>query len=201
MPELEAITLQTRRLVLRPLVEQDATALFAIFSDPQVMRYWSSAPWKDIGQAYASLATDAEWRRSGDHLRLGIELAAEKRVVGTCTLFDFHRTSRRAELGFALASCDWGSGYMREALTAFIAHSFDVLMLHRLEADIDPRNLACARCLEWLGFRLEGRLRERWIVEGMVSDTDLHGLLRADWDARRQDGASDAPGSNRGKPG
>jgi ribosomal-protein-alanine N-acetyltransferase len=56
--------------------------------------------------------------------------------------------------------------------------------LNRIEADIDPRNVASARSLERLGFRKEGRLRERWIVSGEVSDSDLYGLLRIDWLAR-----------------
>ena len=55
---------------------------------------------------------------------------------------------------------------------------------NRLEADIDPRNVASARSLVRLGFRQEGHLRERWVVNGEVSDTDLYGLLRIDWAAR-----------------
>jgi RimJ/RimL family protein N-acetyltransferase len=53
--------------------------------------------------------------------------------------------------------------------------------LHRIEADIDPRNTASARCLERLGFVKEGLLRERWIVEGEVSDSAIYGLLQPDW--------------------
>lgn len=37
------------------------------------------------------------------------------------------------------------------------------------------------RSLERLGFVKEGHLRERWIVEGEVSDTGLYGLLRREW--------------------
>ncbi len=58
----------------------------------------------------------------------------------------------------------------------------DRLLLRPLrEADIDPRNAASAKSLERLGFIKEGHLRERWIVEGEVSDTDLYGLLRSEW--------------------
>ena len=50
-----------------------------------------------------------------------------------------------------------------------------------VEADIDPGNRASARTLERLGFRREGLLRERWIVNGEISDSALYGLLRRDW--------------------
>ena len=44
--------------------------------------------------------------------------------------------------------------------------AFGVLALNRIEAEIDPRNLASAKSLERLGFAREGLLRERWIVRG-----------------------------------
>jgi len=51
------------------------------------------------------------------------------------------------------------------------------------EAHIDPRNEASARSLERLGFVREGLLRQRWIVDGVVSDSALYGLLTQDWAA------------------
>ena len=73
---------------------------------------------------------------------------------------------------------------MQEALLALIQYGFSELRLNRIEADIDPMNLASARCLERLGFKLEGMLRERWIVAGVVSDSAMYGLLASDWAAR-----------------
>ena len=70
---------------------------------------------------------------------------------------------------------------MHEALVRLVGYAFGELGLHRLEADIDPRNAASARSLARLGFRKEGTLRERWIVAGEVSDSDLYGLLGTEW--------------------
>jgi RimJ/RimL family protein N-acetyltransferase len=70
---------------------------------------------------------------------------------------------------------------MHEALTALVEYAFTTLDLQRLEADIDPRNAASARTLERLGFQKEGHLRERWIVNGEISDTWWYGLLRREW--------------------
>ena len=72
---------------------------------------------------------------------------------------------------------------MHEALSAVVEHAFGALALHRLEADVDPRNAASLRTLERLGFRQEGLLRERWIVADEVSDTAFFGLLASDWRA------------------
>jgi RimJ/RimL family protein N-acetyltransferase len=181
MSAFAALPLLTPRLTLRPLAAADAAAIFAIFSHPEVMRYWSSPPYTDVAQAHTMvLNCQAGWE-TGDYLTLGIERRSDAALLGTCTLFSFSATSRRAEMGYALGRPYWGAGYMHEALTALVAYAFTTLDLHRLEADIDPRNTASARTLERLGFRYEGLGRERWIVEGEISDTAWYGLLAREW--------------------
>jgi [ribosomal protein S5]-alanine N-acetyltransferase len=55
-----------------------------------------------------------------------------------------------------------------------------VLGLHRVEADIDPRNRASLRLVEALGFRHEGTLRARYHVGGEIQDSAIYGLLADD---------------------
>ena len=184
MPAFVPISLQTDRLRLRFLDDPDLPAIFAIYSDPEVMRYWSWPAWTDPRQAEQFLTEVRSGYLAGSALQLGIELRAEQVLVGICVLFQFHPASRRAEIGYALARPYWGCGYMQEALQALLAYAFQNMDLNRLEADIDPRNLASARTLERLGFQKEGYLRERWIVGAEISDTSLYGLLRRYWSAR-----------------
>jgi len=188
------LALHTRRLLLRPLQPGDVDALFAIFSNPEVMRYWSTPPWASPEPGREMVARDLAAGPDADHLRLGLVRRDDDTLIGTCTLFDHFRQSRRAEMGYALARTAWGQGYMHEALSALLAHGFEAWNLNRVEADIDPRNEASARALERLGFQREGFLRERWIVGDEVSDTALYGLLRRDWRASRPDAT--APGTD-----
>ena len=87
----------------------------------------------------------------------------------------------RAEIGYILGREHWGRGYAAEAQRRVVAHAFDDLGLHRLEADTHPDNAASSRSLERLGFRREGLLRERWEVAGEFSDSVLWGLLASEW--------------------
>jgi RimJ/RimL family protein N-acetyltransferase len=183
MQAFDNLPLRTSRLTLRPLRDGDEGALFAIYSDPKVMRYWSTPPWPNLDAARAMISRDIA-TMDKEYLRLGIELAHGSALVGTCALFDINATCRRAEVGYALASTAWGNGYMHEALTALLQYGFEGLNLNRVEADIDPRNDSSAKSLLRLGFSKEGDLRERWIVDGEVSDTALFGLLQREWMAR-----------------
>lgn len=184
MPFPSSIALDSPRLRLSPLTDADAEALFDIQSDPLVMRYWNHAPWTDVGQARDAIAADHVARAAGQALRLGIREKGGARLVGTCLVFAFEAGSRRAELGYNLASHAQGQGFMHEALDCLVAHLFDELGLLRLEAEIDPRNAPSAKVLERLGFQQEGLLRQRWIVEGEVSDSALFGLLAGEFRAQ-----------------
>ena len=179
-----AIHLESQRLTLRLLAEPDVPALFSIFSNAEVMRYWTYPPFNGIAQAGQMLSDIQEGYQSGKFLQLGIQRRSDQALVGTCTLHNVHRPSRRAEIGYVLGRPYWGQGYMDEALHLLISYAFDQLALNRLEADIDPRNAASERTLQRLGFRKEGHMRERWIVNGEKSDTGFYGLLQSDWQNR-----------------
>jgi ribosomal-protein-alanine N-acetyltransferase len=178
----EPVTLMTERLVLRRLVAADAAALFAIFSDPEVMRYWSSTAWDSMQQADDYVASADAGIASGSDLRLGITLIDSGKLVGQVALYRFDRQNRRCDVGYALGRAHWGRGYLGEALGTMLEHGFAALGLNRVEADVDPRNAASAKTLERLGFKMEGLMPERWIVGGEVCDTAFYGLLKRDWE-------------------
>lgn len=181
MPQFVALPLRTPRLLLRPLDQGDAAALFGIFSDPEVMRYWASPPWTRLDQARERIVQDSNDLAEGSALRLALAPAGGGDIVGTVSLFNFAQPSGRAEIGYILARHAWGRGFMHEALTALVSYAVGQLGLRRLEADIDPRNHRSATSLARLGFKQEGCLRERWVVAGEVSDSALYGLLARDW--------------------
>jgi ribosomal-protein-alanine N-acetyltransferase len=192
MTPFAELVIRTPRLVLRPLTDADADDLFAIFGDPGVMRYWSSPAWTHRDEALRMVGGDRVAHAGRRDLRLGLALRDSGHVIGTASLFKLDANNHRGEIGYALAAGHQGGGLMHEALSALVGLAFDHtpgaalddLRLHRLEADIDPRNTASARSLERLGFQLEGVLRQRWQVAGEVSDSGIYGLLRPDWLSR-----------------
>ena len=180
MPPLDASSLSTARLTLRPLRGDDALPLFTMYSDAAFMRYWSFPLMKRFEQAVDYVAHRLQGSAAEIEIVWSVELTATHEVIGICSLFNLEMAAQRAEIGFGLQSAYWGKGYMSEAARAVVDCGFDVLRLHRIEADIDPRNRASARVLEKLGFVREGLLRERWIVDGEISDSAIYGLLRTD---------------------
>jgi RimJ/RimL family protein N-acetyltransferase len=179
-------TLAAPRVDLRWIEDADLPALFEIFSDPEVMRYWSSPPLDGPGAAVDLLREIRQHFKKRTFFQWGIARRADGLLLGTCTLFHLDAGNRRAEIGFALGRAHWRQGYVAEALGRLLEFAFGDLRLHRLEADVDPRNDPSLRTLERLGFRREGYLRERYHVNGDIQDTVMLGLLRREWSGARR---------------
>jgi ribosomal-protein-alanine N-acetyltransferase len=170
--------LETDRLVLRQITLDDAEALFQIYSDPQVMRYWGSAPLQSIDEARRKIeGINAAWRAK-EGIRWGIIRKGSDRLIGSGGHWRLIKKHFRSEIGYELMTDYWGQGIMTEALGAILRFGFETLGLHSVEAQIDPQNLASRKVLEKLGFLQEGYLRENYCFDGTFTDTALFSLLR-----------------------
>ncbi|MEP7042812.1 MAG: GNAT family N-acetyltransferase [Dokdonella sp.] len=169
------------RVCLRALATHDVDALFALHSDPRLMRYWSFPAWTERQQAIDHIERLAREREVLEFYPWVTTLPGEDRAIGTCSLFGIRREHARCVIGYSLTPELWGRGYASEMLRLAIDYAFGTLGLNRIEADIDPQNIASCRLVERAGFQREGTLRERWRVGGGVQDTALYGLLRRDY--------------------
>ena len=175
--------LQGPRVQLRMLRVGDVPQLYTQFSDPKVMRYWSRPPLMRIEEAQTLFEELERGVGTGEFAQWAIARRSDDVMIGSCALFAYQQVHRRAAIGYALASAHWGHGYAHEALRLALDHAFGMLELHRLEADVDPRNVASTRLLEKLGFVREGVLRERWHVSGEIQDSAIYALLAPDYAA------------------
>ena len=173
--------LLTERLVLRALGRHDRDDVFTIFSDPEVMRYWNSPPMAHLGEAGAFIAKARASFSQRLSLRWGIVRRTGGRLIGTCALFHFDGHNHCAEIGYALARNFWGQGFNHEALAAVLDYAFATLNLHRVEAELDPRNAASARLCERLGLRREAHLREESWFKGEWGDLLIYAVLAQEW--------------------
>jgi RimJ/RimL family protein N-acetyltransferase len=145
------------------------------------MRYWRFTAWTTRQQAIEHIARLAREREVMEFYPWVATLPGNDRLIGTCSLFGVHRDHARGVIGYALAAEFWGRGLASEMLRLALTFAFTQLGLNRIEADIDPLNVASCKLVERAGFQREGFLRERWRVGGGVQDTALYGLLRRDW--------------------
>ena len=179
----------TARLRLRPLTHADADALLSYRSDPEVCRF---LPFEPMSPATIAGRIDGMWSHTtlgaeGDALTLGIERAADGRLVGDVVLFFRSAEHRTGEIGYVLHPEAVGHGYVTEACTAVLDLAFDPdggLALRRVTALMDSLNTASARVVGRLGFRHEAHHVEAEWFKGAWGDLDIHAVLDREWFSR-----------------
>lgn len=103
-------TLKTERLVLRPLVPEDANDARRFLRDERVMRYWSSGPHQDIAETERSILGNCT---GGSHESWAI-IEAGGAAIGWINLGE--RRPRVYETGYIPSFDWWGRGLAGEAL-------------------------------------------------------------------------------------
>lgn len=174
--------IETPRLLLRELSEEDAPALLSFLGDAEAMRHVGTDALKDLREAQELINKYASWRTAPNPgVRWAIEAKASGRLIGTCGLFGWKREWCRCSTVYELANDSRGSGFMLEALSAAFAWGFSEMRLNRIEAQIHPSNAPSLRLAERLGFQREGLLREAAFWGGELKDLLQFGLLRKEW--------------------
>ena len=151
------IILETPRLLLRHLVMDDLDALFALYSDPEIRRYFP-----DGVKNYEDTREELEWFLNGhpEHPRLGLWATVHKetgKFIGRCGLLPWEIDSRlEIEVAYLLDKKFWHQGLATEAAIGILAYAFDTLNLSRIICLMHPDNMASQRVAQRVGMILEG---------------------------------------------
>lgn len=148
--------LETRRLCLRQFESSDLDQLFALYSDPAIVKYIPDAP-----RNYQEAQEELEWFRQGhpQHPELGLWATLHKetgRFIGRCGLLPWTLDGQfEIEVAYTLAREFWGQGLGTEAAQGILRYGFEQLHLPRLICLIDQDNVASVRVAQNIGMAFE----------------------------------------------
>ena len=178
-------TIAADRVTIDLLRRDDLDALYELQSDPEVCRYMLYDPRtrSRVSEVLDRDAAATRLEKAGDYVQPAIRDSSGA-LVGTLY---FHLTNvedRTAEIGWALLRRAQGKGYARDAAALMIDTAFAEMGLHRVYAELDPRNEASvALCLR-LGMRHEAHFVEHMWSKGEWTDTGHYAVLEREWAAR-----------------
>ncbi|MBK9125061.1 MAG: GNAT family N-acetyltransferase [Chloroflexi bacterium] len=182
-----SITLHVRPgLIVRPLVADDAEALYAVVdANRAYLRQWLT--WLDDTHGPDDVRNFIEtgttqWSRD-DGYQGGIIL--DGTPVGTIGMHYVNRKNRSTEFGYWLAETHGKKGIMTDVARVFVDDAFRRWDLNRVEIRTASGNVRSQAVALRLGFKLEGVLREIFNHYGTLLDMHVYGMLRREWNALR----------------
>lgn len=177
----EPRVLATKRLRLRKFEVRDLDGLHACFGDEAAMRYWNSPACKDEAETKRWLGFLGKTASPYDYLAWAVAEKRSDRCIGMVNYHHREARNRRLEIGYILAPAQQGRGLMTEAVAALVGYCLGDLAVHRIEALINPDNVASIKLVERLGFRCEGGpLRDRWRRGESYMSVMMYALIAGD---------------------
>ncbi|HEX4444329.1 MAG TPA: GNAT family protein [Galbitalea sp.] len=191
LPYVFSDPIHTDRLTIRLMTERDVDDIHSYQSREDVCRYLLFDPRtrEQVAEKVAKHAAATTLEKDGDYWQLALELpvtgGAPSRVIGDLYFTIASLANSKAEIGWSMHPDFHGNGYASEGATAVLKLAFDVLRLHRVVAELDPRNDASVALCKRLGMREEAFfVRDLWFRDDWA-DTGMYAILRDEWLANR----------------
>ena len=164
--------LETQRLSIRHLTEDDAPFILELLNEPAFIRFIADRGVRNLDDArkYITNGPLVMYERYGFGL-FAVELKNSGVPIGMCGLLK-RDSLEDVDLGYALFERDWGKGYASEAAAAVIDYGRKQFGLKRIVAITSRDNDASIHVLEKMGFRFEKLIR----LPGEDEEINLFGL-------------------------
>jgi len=183
MPEVE-----TERLILRPVEENDAADMFEYAGDPETVK-WLSFPLHQSVQESRQIIHSLFLKRPEKGLPepYALVLKENRKMIGTCDIHNIDRFGS-GEIGYVINRKYWNHGYVTEACQKLIELAFQHIGMRRIEIIHAVENLRSQRVIEKCGFVLEG-VRRQYLPNksGGYSDCRQYSMLKQEYEARKED--------------
>lgn len=161
MPDSQMTILETRRLLFRRLILDDLDALYALYSEPDIRRYFPEGTLN-----HQETREELEWFLNGhpQHPELGLWATIYKETnqfIGRCGLLPWTIEGRsEVEVAYLIDKKFWRQGLGTEAARAILHYAFEQLHLSRLICMVDPDNDASAKVARNIGMTLEKEMTD-----------------------------------------
>lgn len=168
--------LETRRLLLRPLREEDAEAMFAYTSVPVSFRYLRRSPHTSVEEDRTFIRNVLEGYQRHQEFVWGICFLPEERLIGTCRLFDLRPEEGRCEVSYLIHPEVQGRGTASEAVARLIRFAFDELNFRQVLARCAAPNIGSERVMQKCGMTKREVLPRFAEFHGVCYDFLLYGI-------------------------
>ena len=173
--------IETKRLLLRKFVIEDADAMFRNWaSDKEVTKFLT---WSAYTSSETAMWVLDEWAvsyKKPDYYQWAIVLKDIKEPIGSISVVKIDEKTEMAEIGYCIGRSWWNQGITSEALRAVIDFMFDQVGANRIQAKHDVNNPHSGMVMKKCGMKYEGTMRSAGVNNQGLCDLRIYALLKSD---------------------
>lgn len=169
--------IETDRLLLRRITNDDVNEVFELRSNPETMKYIPRPLAKSTQDALDHIEMIEEKINVNAGINWAITLKGNPKLLGIIGFYRMQPENYRAEIGYMLLPDFHGKGIVPESVETLIKYGFESMKLHSIEAIIAPENYASEKVLQKCGFTKEAHFKESEFWEGKFLDKVVYSLL------------------------
>jgi ribosomal-protein-alanine N-acetyltransferase len=179
------MTIESQRLIIRPLESKDIENYHELFSNPANLEFETFSPLS----LEESKETLAQWMHIGKEnggqvgaMEFGIAIKDTDEIVGVISGFYQDIDSCIMEFGIAILQKCWKMGYAYEASFSFFQYVFLNTLTQRVFSSCNARNVPCINLLKKIGMQKEGHFRKSVkMPDGSYHDEAIFAILKEDF--------------------
>lgn len=177
--------LETQRLLLRPIQQEDKSEIFKYRSDSETNKYqgWIPKTMEDVENFISKVAVT--FNEPETWFQLVVVEKGSGEIIGDVGIHFMGNENKQVEIGCTLDKHIQGKGYASESLEEVIDHLFSNFNKHRITTSIDPNNVNSVRLVERLGFRKEAHFVKSLFFNGDWVDDLVYAITEQEWNEKK----------------
>lgn len=170
--------LETERLILRKITDQDATKLYQnIYNNFDYFKFYYQVPFNSFEEYKPLVEKYKEYYANGNHFRWGIVLKSSNEIIGLVQLHTKDMLNNNCKIGYIIGYNYTKKGFAKEAVKKVIDFGFNKLNFHRIDANIVVENISSIKLAESIGMHFESLKEDSYKLEDKYYNQKVYTLI------------------------
>ncbi|AKR12561.1 acetyltransferase (plasmid) [Bacillus thuringiensis] len=168
----------TERLIIRPFKGTDLQDVFAIYNNDDTCKYLLHNKWshEDMQKRFDKKLVNNVLTTESN---LSLAVIYKTNVVGDLSVW-YTDMKDTVEIGYCFSNEVAGKGLATEAVSSLVFKLFDEFNVHRIQANLDARNITSRKLCERIGMRKEAHFIQDYWSKNEWTDSLVYGMLSSD---------------------
>jgi RimJ/RimL family protein N-acetyltransferase len=175
--------LENERVLLRPLVQDDAVYLSAYVKEEPALWKYALTPITTEQEFEQYMATAVEARQLKSAYPFIVFDKIQNKYVGSTRFYDIQLNNSSTQFGYTWYSeSTWGTGLNEHCKFLLLQFAFETIGFERIEFRADNRNKRSIAAMQKIGCTVEGILRNHLPTsDGIRRDSIVLSMLKNEW--------------------